>query len=234
VIKRLPFRRIIGHNFSTSGALTTVDLQEGVELRRKQTEYLGGLVSSCGTVLLDRRDVFSGRSFKVPHYRHFRCSDDAKIVIGLNPRDGSLIQAGRPPKVAVHGGRAIIQYDISPDGGYLAYLTTHEVCSGKMGTVAECMPVHEPLVHIAVSNRGEVAFDTIVTKGCDVHAPAGTIPANDYSGSEPTRCSAVGYWKPGLPTIRILAYQARNAWWITTQTASALVKWGTGPYPAQK
>ena len=156
-------------------------------------------------------------------YNWFRCSSDGKIVVGTMKRAGADLVGGVPPgtKIAIGGDFNVYQFDISPNGSKVAYYgDLHALCEFSLhGT--ECADRGGMTDLPSVNDSGDVLVAVGTGQSCFFRT------AYDFStkaspGTTEDECLGIGYWKPGIKSVRIIQPLGRNPQWVKPQTAALL------------
>jgi hypothetical protein len=204
--------------------------------------YPTRLVSSCGTVLSVTWDdsISEGSSLgylrndltmqrvQFEPYRNFRCSSDRKTVIGWVDPQHTVLKSGLPPNrdlVDPHQKDAL-EYDISPNGRYIAFSTGEKICVSEDGAQPNCTQFRASNFRLSVSDWGEVLYVEGSGEGCyytkdSLHAS--TKPRPGYT--EMDECVVLLGWRPADSAPKRLELHGSNPQWITPEVAALLHDW---------
>ena len=226
---------VIGAN---SASLMNMDL--AIDLKAVQAKFAGDahkLVSTCGGlfgVVGTKRfpgwsNLLTGPGVPPNPYAWFRCSSDRSVIAGIVESNRALyVGADRETQVAPRGGAAYYEFNVSPNGKYLAYASDRQpLCVWRAG-VSECASADATdSSHDLVSVRddGEVLValatrDLCVYKSDTVFSPA---RANDKKNT--AACPGIAHWRSGMKSPEIIEWLGRAPQWISPDTANLLLKW---------
>lgn len=184
------------------------------------------VTQSCGTVVgresvkngFQVRDVLTDLLLTKPPYRQFACSGDSKTIVGVVDSPPRL-RIGTPPgrDLANVEQDNLVQFSISRDGQYVAYLTESklELCASLISaTKSTCVEVGVfPVQGLSINDEGSVLFST----GDDA------CFFGQRSHGVLDSCSDIYRWTAGQAEPKRLMSGAFPVW-LTTSEESALVQ----------
>jgi hypothetical protein len=184
-------------------------------------------------VLFD--DLLNGGQIRIDPYRDFVCTSDRKTVVGRTDLHDSALRVGLPPQKVLPGleGSLEIRYDVSPGGKYIAYNFSDGKVISRMCVFAtdtrEIDCVGEEVTHarMSVAESGDVLYETSKVGDC-YYKDSYRASTKDLPGYTPSiDCRVIAYWRPGEGKPRILEWLGEDPQWISPETASTLIAWGT-------
>lgn len=214
---------------------TVIDLKSG---SARVADGVNGALSTCGGLLSlggpggitpPVRDLISGQTVAFPPYYGFRCSADRSVVAGATKGQEALL-LGLPPTTKVADARAFSLYtfNMSPDGSKIAYeAALHPLCvfaaGGTSCTAEDGSSPDAP----SVNDAGEVLIGVGTGKGCFYKSYYDFSPKPSPGATHETQdeCLGIGYWKPGLESVKIIEPLGRAPQWIRPETAELLRAW---------
>jgi hypothetical protein len=217
-----------------------------LDLQSKTLKRLVGensVVSTCGGIFWTNdlmrhgsgtRDLITGDEIVTPPYKWFRCSADRKVVVGITENFAGDLFEGIPPHTKVAPADSIYfrVFNISADGSTVAYVSdSRPLCVFSSGGPTQCAPektVDAVRDTLSVNDSGEVLVATHTAQEC-FYVSSSNFSATRVYGTGQDLCLGVGYWKPGLKTIRVLEPIGRNPQWISQGTAKLLRDWAARP-----
>ncbi len=223
-----------------------------VGLRSGMTQRLVGdnfLVSTCGGLFWgydaqrkhsDTRELIMGEKMAMPPYTWFRCSSDRKVVVGTSGEPGSDLYEGIPPrtKIASAGSFSHGTFSVSPNGSQVAYFADGSpLCVVAPPAAPQCAAQSAVLPNApSVDDSGQALLTTSTSQECFYKTSSNFSPQRPASanGEETDVCLAVGYWRPGLKSVEIIAPLGRSPQWIKPATAELLRSWAARPSSGNK
>jgi len=208
-------RRLVGDNFlvSTGGRLFW-----GCDAQRKHS----------GT-----RDLITGEELAVPAYPWFRCSSDRKVMVGTSDERGSDLYEGitSRTKIASAGRFSHGTFSVSPNGSQVAYFADGSpLCVVAPPAAPQCAAESAALPNApSVDDSGQVLFATSTPQECFYKSSSNFSPQRLAGPANTDVCLAVGYWRPGLKSVELVAPLGRNPQWISPATAEMLRSWAAHP-----
>lgn len=214
---------------------TLVDLKSGMIRQLVGDSYI---VNTCGGVFWAREglpwhsgthELITGRELAEPPYNWFRCSADRRVVVGTSGERGSDLYEGIPPqtKVASAGTFYNGTFSVSPSGSYITYFAdTSPVCVVSPPAKRQCAAEPAELPDApSVDDAGQVLFTIATPQECFYKSSSNFSPQRLAGPTDTDACLAVGYWRPGLKSVEIVAPLGRNPQWISPATAELLRSW---------
>jgi hypothetical protein len=220
---------------------TLVDLKSGMIRRLVGDDYI---VNTCGGLFWGREGVpwhsgthelIEGQELTEPPYNWFRCSSDRRVVVGTSGEAGSDLYEGIPPrtKIATPGSFFKGTFSVSASGSYVAYFADGSpVCVVSPPAPKECAPQSAALPDApSVDDAGHVLFTVETPQWCIYKTSSNFSPEGTSrpTGEHADVCLAVGYWRPDLKSVEIVAPLGRNPQWISPATAEILRSWAAQP-----
>jgi len=229
--------------------LEVASTQLGSRPRAAKLDSNSELYASCGTILrlsqdpslliIPRapslggmlgivHDVLSGQRLTYPPHRVFRCSADRSVLAGTTDPYRSVLMEGYPPQreVARSPDEGFsFDYDLSPDGRFLAYGIASSLCVERQGSRIGCFSELAGPGRISVSNSGTVLFGSYFNRTCH-YGPGDRISFDPIPGEiESGECYAIMLWTPPDKKPTVLKLGAGEPQWISPETASKLIAW---------
>ncbi len=203
----------------------------GTILRLSQDPSLEVLpqLPAAGGKLGITHDVLTGQRLNYPPYRTFRCSADKTVVVGTSDPDGEVLKGGYPPEREIaHAPPRTngIDYDVSPNGRYLAYRSGTDLCVERAGSKLGCtLDTIDGPGKVSVSDSGDVLVGTPLDEPCYFDA-AGHVSLEALPSYTSRRlCYAVVQWVPGTKGPVVVNLDGGDPQWISPQTAAVLLAW---------
>ncbi len=214
---------------------TVIGLESGSV---KRVDGILGVGSACGGVFTVNApgpaprvlDPVDNTELRFPPYSRFRCSSDRKTVVGITEFPGGGLYLGVPPATKIAEREAVdpTRFNISPDGSKIAYFNSpyFPLCVTALTGTRECVSYGSAMPDPpSVSNSGEVLVTVGTGQGCSYKGPYYFAPAPFPGASSGDECLGIGYWRPGLKTIKLIEPLGRNPQWISPATAKLLRVW---------
>jgi hypothetical protein len=240
-------KRVLSRSASTQTVAYTANV---IDLAGGRTATVDGpnrLLSTCGSILTNgireretKRDIATGQDVSFPPYIHFRCSADGREVFGLTDAGVSVQQSalyrGIPPLDRIAGAPEVNAsfFNVSPDGSKVAFFgDSHPLCLWSRPVGVQCAKLATLTDPVSVNDFGEVLVSIGTGRGCVYRTAWDFSPADSPTGGD-DECLAVGYWKPGMPSVAIVAPLGRTPQWISPKTADLLQRWSSREYERQK
>ena len=212
---------------SAQGLLTIVNLSKAPDFETRNVRALGLLSATCGSIIafqqvdLHAQDVMSSQPVARPPFKFFRCSSDSQTIAGWTEDDERAQKQKKKPGNFYSGiGRRLtiirptnrtevettgpLEFDISPNGKYLAFFDgwTHPkgaptLCIQEESQELSC--IHDQGGRATVSDNGAVLYD-----------------------SE----AGIKYWRLGMKRpVVVEKGSARHSEWIAPETAERMHQW---------
>jgi hypothetical protein len=226
---------VVGIRVSTT---TLVDLHSGMTRHMAGDDYI---VNTCGGLFWGHEgmqghsgthELISGKELAEPPYNWFRCSADRGVVVGTRGDRGSDLYEGVPPrtKIAAAGSFFNATFSVSPNGSYVAYSAGESpVCVASLPAAQQCAPESGTPDSPSVDDSGQVLFTTSTPQECFYKSSSNFSPRRLAGPTNTDVCLAVGYWRPGLKSVEIVAPLGRNPQWLSPATAEILRSWAARP-----
>jgi hypothetical protein len=218
---------------------TLVDLRSGMTRRLVGDNFL---VSTCGGLFWGydaqrkhsgTRDLITGEELAVPAYPWFRCSSDRKVMVGTSDERGSDLYEGitSRTKIASAGRFSHGTFSVSPNGSQVAYFADGSpLCVVAPPAAPQCAAESAALPNApSVDDSGQVLFATSTPQECFYKSSSNFSPQRLAGPANTDVCLAVGYWRPGLKSVELVAPLGRNPQWISPATAEMLRSWAAHP-----
>jgi len=218
---------VLQHEQRPGRRIEIVSLKDGSSVWRPNRSTFD-VTQSCGTVTgrewvedantFQLRDVLTDQLLVKSPYRQFACGADSKIVIGVTDRPPHL-RIGTAPghDLATIEQDNLVQFSISPDGQYVAYVTVRmELCASSItATNSGCVQVGVyPVAGLSINDEGSVLFGL-----GDDECVFGQHRA-------PNSCSNVFEWHAGQAESKRLM-SGESPVWLTDSQASALAEFAS-------
>jgi len=217
----------------TSSMTYVIDLRTG---SRKDNVDVSDVVRSCGTFYalprfpVDgvRLDLITGEMIAFPPYETFLCSADRKTVIGMTDYKESALTLGVPPSITIAPAKKFdrLGFAVSPNGKNIAYYSDRGIlCVYIHPGTTHCARMQESLVgRPSVNDAGEVLVSAGSLEECYYAGWRDFFPKPRQGDDQEDRdqCLTVGYWKPGLDSIRIIEPLGAEPQWVSPHAARLL------------
>jgi hypothetical protein len=167
------------------------------------------------------RDVLTDQLLIKSPYRQFACNADSKIIIGVTDSPAHL-RIGTPPgrDLGTIEQDNLVQFSISPDGQYVAYLTDSdskiELCASSISAAnSACMQLGVfPVAGLSINEGGSVLFGL------------GDDECLYGQHRAPNSCSNVFEWHAGQAEPKRLM-SGESPVWLTDSQASTLAEFAS-------
>lgn len=202
LVKGLPGRQHI---------LELIDLQNGRIKRSEPTDRRTQVVQTCGTLVLREyretgpapyysfRDLIDEKEITVPPATlDIRCSTDKKYRLRLGDLDDLYLESAGKPSLLAKG---IVEFNISPNGNYIAYSDGYKICAGTREAVQlgrqSCLDMVWTAGPMKVADDGLVVFTEQTSQAC----------SND---SQFAPCPAIFSWRAGDANDQLLKFNSKD------------------------
>ncbi len=191
------------------------------------------LMGTCGSLfgVFDekrqptRKDLLTETDISVDLYTWFRCSADRKVVVGIVEPERALYLGSA--RIAAPGSAAHYEFNISPNGQYVAYASDRQplcVWSAVGTQCASANTIDTSHDLVSVRDDGDVLVAMATAEKCVYQSAADYKPArpNDKKASN---CIAIAHWRAGMGSPEIVEAVGREPQWISPATAALLKAW---------
>jgi hypothetical protein len=217
--------------------LQLIDLRTGRTTRSESTDRRSRVEPTCGTVVMRMflvsgkesgykfKDVAANREISVPPFTlDLRCSDDRRYMLRLSDEGELYLDSTVPVLLA----KDIREFNISPDGHYIAYGGGDYICAGTREEVekakASCLGMTWTAGPMIILNDGSVLFTEQTAQGC-------TFKVSGKELSDP--CPAIFGWEPGDLNDQLLSFNNSDPHVISAKMGLAIMRahtdWKGGP-----
>ncbi len=210
--------------------LTLLDLGSGLT---RFVADAGSVISTCGSIIeqvdrTGRRDFATGMDLKAIPYWRFRCSKDRTIVAGMREGGNNTLywgSAANPVPLAFDGLKELT-FNISPDGSKLVFTSSSRLCVALSSRNYSCVDANIGSDDLAsINNLGEVLVAVGTGETCSYKTQwnFSKNPPRDWKNPGADECLAIGYWRSGLPSVKIIEGLGRSPQWVGRQTGHLLM-----------
>jgi hypothetical protein len=193
--------------------------------------YPDDFAATCGALLAEAPlrkgivNVSSGESVKRGQYTRYRCSNDQGVCVGQVTRSANLVLERESKHTTLEGSAISGEFDISPNGKYVAYSNHNRICVASSKSQTQCTSAAS-VGGLSVSDAGEVLFTGGTGQNCvykdSWHFRPEPLSNNSVHLDE---CLAIMLWKSGLKSSTRVAALGRQPEWVPQKWALALKHW---------
>jgi hypothetical protein len=220
----------------TPGAEGIASSVRMIDLRTAKVRYAANIptvMSTCGGLfgVFDsnhqptRKDLLTETEFQADPYTWFRCSADRKVLAGIAEPERALYQGSI--RIAGAGSAAHYEFNISPNGKYVAYASDRQPLCVWSAAGTQCAPadmIDTSHDLVSVRDDGDILVTMSTPDKCVFESTTVYRPARP-NDKKTWNCAGIGHWRAGMGPPEIVEAVGREPQWISPATASLLRAW---------